>query len=305
MFVLRRGARALLTLLIVATAVFVATRLSGDPTYFLLPPTTPEAERQALRQQLGLDRSIVVQYAYYLRDVAGGNFGQSLFTGRDVVETYAERISITLALTIPALFLALLLGLPAGVIASLRRNSVLDRTLMSVAFLGQAIPNFVLGIVLILVFSLSLKLLPSGGAGELRHYLLPVATLGLATAATIARLARSSMLDVLGQEYIRFAESKGLSPAHVVVKHGLRNALLPVLTILGLQIGTLVSGAVIVETVFSWPGAGRLLVSAVLERDFPLLQFGVLVVAATVILANALVDVCYGLLDPRARESAG
>lgn len=303
-FFLWRGLRALLTLWIVVTAVFVATRISGDPTYHLLPPDTPEAQRAELRQQLGLDRSIAVQYGRYLQDIARGEFGRSIFTGMPVTEMFADRIPDTLRLTLSALLLAIAVGLPVGIAAALKRNSGLDRTLMTVSFVAQATPNFALGIALILVFSFALQWLPSGGTGGAAHFVLPVITLAMATAASIARLTRSSMLDVLNQEYMRFARGKGLGRATVVLKHGLRNAFPPVLTILGLQVGTLTGGAVVVEAVFAWPGAGRLLVDAVLERDYPLLQFGVMAVAATVILANMAVDMCYGLLDPRARTAA-
>lgn len=303
-FFLWRGLRALLTLWIVVTAVFVATRISGDPTYHLLPPDTPEAQRAELRQKLGLDRSIAVQYGRYLQGIARGEFGRSIFTGIPVTEMFADRIPDTLRLTLSALLLAILVGLPVGIVAALKRNSALDRALMTVSFVGQATPNFALGITFILVFSFALQWLPSGGTGGAAHFVLPVITLAMATAASIARLTRSSMLDVLNQEYMRFARGKGLGRATVVLKHGLRNAFPPVLTILGLQVGTLIGGAVVVEAVFAWPGAGRLLVDAVLERDYPLLQFGVMAVAATVILANMAVDMCYGLLDPRARKAA-
>ncbi|MDK1494557.1 ABC transporter permease [Sinorhizobium sp. 7-81] len=186
----------------------------------------------------------------------------------------------------------------------MKLNSPIDRGLMTLSFIGQAAPNFVVGIVLILVCSLTLRLLPSGGTGTWAHYVMPVLTLGVASIASISRLTRSSLLDVLGQDYIRFVRAKGLPPAKVIVKHALPNAMLPVLTVVGPQVGTLIGGAVVVEVVFAWPAAGRLLVAAVMQRDFPMLQFGVLAVAATVILANALVDIGCGLIDPRIRARA-
>ena len=303
MVILKRLARALLTLFVVVTVVFVATRLSGDPTQHLLPPNSSEAELAELRALLGLDQSLLTQYGYYLRNIAQGEFGVSFFSRRPVVEMYAERLPNTLHLMVPSLLLAIAIGGPIGLVAALKPNTVVDRSLMAFSFVGQATPNFALGIALILVFSFALQWLPSSGTGGWPHYVMPVVTLGTATAASISRLTRSSMLDVLGQDYMRYARSKGLSEATVVLKHGLRNGMLPVLTILGLQVGTLVGGAVVVEAVFAWPGAGRLLVDAVLQRDYAVLQFGVLVVAATVILANLLVDVSYGLLDPRVREA--
>lgn len=301
MFAVRRTLRALLTLWIVVTVVFVATRISGDPTYHLVPPDTPEAQREMLREQLGLTRPLIVQYADYLSRIAQGDLGHSFFSGRPVVEIYFERLPATLSLAVPALLLAILAGIPIGTLAAVNLNRPVDRGLMAMSFVGQSVPNFVLGIVLILIFSFALQWLPSGGAGTIEQGILPILTLGTASIAGIARLTRSSLLDVLGQDYVRFASAKGLPPSVVILKHGLRNAILPVLTIVGLQVGTLIGGAVVVEAVFSWPGAGRLLVSAVLQRDFPMLQFGVLAVAATVILANTLVDISYGLLDPRTR----
>lgn len=304
MLMLHRGLRAVLTLWIVVTVVFLATRLSGDPTYHILPPDTPEAQRQTLRQQLGLDRPVMAQYGDYIAGLARGDFGRSFFSARPVREMYLERVPATLNLTLPSLLLAILIGLPVGTMAAVKLNSPVDRGLMALSFIGQAVPNFVLGIVLVLIFSLTLRLLPSGGTGGWPHYVMPVLTLGVASIATISRLTRSSLLDVLGQDYIRFVRAKGLPSTKVIVKHALRNALLPVLTVVGLQIGTLIGGAVVVEAVFAWPGAGRLLVSAVMQRDFPMLQFGVLAVAATVILANALVDIGCGLIDPRIRTRA-
>ena len=216
---------------------------------------------------------------------------------------FFERIPATLKLAGLALAVSLFIGVPVGIMAALYRNSPIDRFVMSLTFIGQALPNYVLGIALILIFSLFLRWLPSGGLGSWQHYLMPVLTLGTASAAGTARLTRSGMLDVLRQDYMRTARAKGLNRFSVVLKHGLRNGCLPVLTILGLQVGTLIGGSVIVETVFAWPGMGRLVVSAVAERDFPVLQFSVLVIAATVVFANTLVDVLYGFFDPRIREA--
>ena len=301
-FAVRRFLRGLLTLWVVVSAVFVAGRLSGDPIMWLLPDDASAAQKRDLRSYLGLDQSITEQYVRYLHSLAQGEFGASYMDRRPVVELFLERIPATLKLAGLALGVSLLIGVPVGVVAALSRNGPLDRFVMSLAFLGQALPNFVLGIALILVFSLFLRWLPSGGQGDWRHYLMPVLTLGAASAAGIARLTRSGMLDVLQQDYMRTARAKGLKRVQIVLKHGLRNGCLPVLTVLGLQVGTLIGGSVIVETVFAWPGMGRLVVTAVAERDFPVLQFSVLVIAATVVFANTLVDVLYGLFDPRIRE---
>lgn len=302
-FVSRRALRGLLTLWTVATVVFIGSRISGDPTFWLLPDDAPIEQREALRTQLGLDGSLADQYGHYLAQVSRGDFGLSFRERRPVIEMFVERIPATLRLAGIAFLLSLLLGVPIGIVAALNRNTVLDRFVMSLSFFGQALPNFVLGIALILVFSLFLRVLPSGGDETWRHYLMPVITLGTASAAGLARLTRSGMLDVLQQDYMRTAAAKGLTRSVVVLKHGLRNGFLPVLTVLGFQLGTLITGSVVVETVFAWPGMGRLIVTAVTGRDYPVLQFSVLVVAGSVVLANTLVDILYGTLDPRVREA--
>jgi len=303
-FLLRRALRCLVTLWLVVTLVFVASRLSGDPLYHLVPPSTPEEQRETLRQQLGLDQSLPRQYLRYLSEVASGDFGVSFFARRPVTELYAERIPDTLGLMLPALALAVAAGVTLGMVGAMLRGRLVDTALRVAALLGQATPNFLLGLGLIMLFSLWLRLLPSGGTGSVTHAVMPVLALAIGLGAGILRLTRASVLDVLAQPFIDVARGKGLRPAAVLVRHALPNAMLPVITLVGLQVGTLIGGAAIVETVFAWPGAGRLLVSAVLQRDFPLLQFGVLVVAAAVTLANLLVDLSYRLLDPRLGERA-
>lgn len=283
--------------------MFLAGRLSGDPIMWLLPDDASAQQRLDLRTYLGLDQPIAQQYIRYLRSLLQGEFGTTYLDHRPVTEMFFERIPATLKLAGLALAASLFLGVPAGIMAALYRNSPIDRFVMSLTFIGQALPNYVLGIALIVIFSLFLRWLPSGGLGSWQHYLMPVLTLGTASAAGTARLTRSGMLDVLRQDYMRTARAKGLNRFSVVLKHGLRNGCLPVLTILGLQVGTLIGGSVIVETVFAWPGMGRLVVSAVAERDFPVLQFSVLVIAATVVFATTLVDVLYGFFDPRIREA--
>ncbi|TIL83142.1 MAG: ABC transporter permease [Mesorhizobium sp.] len=302
MFFISRALRSALTLWAILTIVFFATRMTGDPTGFLMPPEMPEAQRIELRAKLGLNDDIATQYLRYGEALLQGDFGQSFFSKRPVVELFMERVPNTLLLTVPAFVLSVAIGLCGGLWAALRHNGLFDRSLTTATVVMQAIPNFVVGIATILIFSLSLRLLPSGGMGTWKHFILPVITLALATCANIAHLVRTCMLEVLAQDYMRYARSKGLSPAVVVLKHGLRNAILPVLTILGLQFGGLVAGAVVTESVFAWPGAGRLVIDAVMKRDFALLQFGVLVFSAAIIFANLLVDVAYGLLDPRIRE---
>lgn len=302
-FITKRTLRGLLTLWTVLTVVFVASRLSGDPLDWVLADDATEVQRQATRAYLGLDRPLHEQYTAYLVHAAQGNFGNSFRERRPAKDLFFERLPATIKLASLAFLLSLAIGIPAGIGAALNRNSPLDRLIMSFTFVGQALPNYVLGIAGILVFSLFLRWLPSGGMTSWQHYLMPVITLGTASAAVIARLTRSGMLDVLKQDYVRTAHAKGLTKLRVNLKHGLRNAFLPVLTVLGLQAGTLIAGSVIVETVFAWPGIGRLLIGAVTTRDFPVIQFSVIAVATTIVLANIVTDILYGVMDPRVREA--
>lgn len=301
-FLLRRMLRALLTLWFVVSVVFVVSRMSGDPTVFLLPPDASDAERAALRAFLGLDRSLPEQYLTYAGQVLRLDFGNSFYYQRPVREVFLESLPRTLQLTALAFGLSFVLGTTAGIAAARWRGGAADRLLMLTAFVGYALPNFVLGITLILVFSLVLRWLPSGGTGTPWHLVMPAVTLASSGAAALARYTRSSLLDVFGTDYLRTAHSKGLAPRTVLLKHALRNAAIPIVTILGLQVGTLIAGTVIVETVFAWPGTGRLIVTAVRSQDFPLVQFSVIAIAASVTLANLVVDSVYALIDPRVRR---
>lgn len=302
-FVLRRLARGLLTVWFVLTLVFVASRVAGDPTQLLLPDNATPEQLAEMRMRLGLDQPLTTQYLVYLGGVVRGDFGESFRERRPVVESILERMPATIKLATLSFLLALVLGVSAGVLAALNQNGPLDRLIMSLTFVGQALPNFVLGIGLILVFSLFLQWLPSGGHGDWRSFVMPVVTLGTSSAAGIARLTRSGMLDVQRQDFVRTARSKGLREPTIVLKHVLRNASLAVLTIVGLQAGVLIAGSVIVETVFAWPGVGRLIVTSVMFRDFPVLQFAIILVSASVVVANGLVDVFYSVLDPRVRTA--
>lgn len=304
-FLLDRTLRALLTLAVVLTAVFVANRLTGDPTLYLLPDDASDRARAELRATLGLDRPLTVQYGAYLTALVRGDFGISYQERRPVTEMLGERVVPTLQLALASLALALTLGIPAGIVAALHRDTPLDRAVMTLSFSGYAVPNFVLGIGLIFGLSLQLQWLPSSGYGSLAAFVMPVVTLGTSSAALLARLARSSVLDVLHQDYVRTARSKGLRGRSVVGKHVLRNAFTPLLTVLGLQVGTLIAGSVVVETVFAWPGVGRLIVRAVQQRDFPVLQLAVVVVATSVVLVNYVVDLLYAVVDPRVQHGEG
>lgn len=301
-FVAIRLARALLTIGMVVTFAFVVLRASGDPARAMLSPETPAAAVDAFRKAWGLDAPVWVQYARYVLAIVHGDLGQSMRDGRAAISVVAERIPVTLMLTGPALALNLLLGIPAGIYAALRRGSLADRLVMAVAVAGFTVPSFVLGLVLVLAFAVELPWFPSGGAGTLRQLVLPVVTLGLGGAAVLARFTRSAMLEVLGQSYIRTASAKGVPWRGVVNGHALPNAAIPVLTIVGFMVGNLIAGTVLVESVFSWPGVGSLLVVSVMSRDLAVVQCILLVVAAAMIVTNVAVDLLYGVLDPRLRD---
>lgn len=291
--------RALVTITLVATFAFIVLRLSGDPAMIILGPDAPMQAIENFRKAWGLDQPIWVQYTAYVGAIFEGDLGVSMRDGRSAIELVGERIPATLALTIPALLIKLLIGIPAGVYAALNRDSFIDRAVMLTAVIGFTMPSFVIGLILVLVFSVMLGWLPSGGQGSLLHAILPIATMGIGGAAILARFTRSAMIEILGQPYIRTASAKGVGWAQVVRRHALPNAAIPIVTIIGFMVGTLVAGAVVVESVFSWPGVGRLLVVSVSNRDLAVVQCILLLVAATMVVSNLIVDVLYGYLDPR------
>lgn len=300
-FLLVRLARAALTILLVVTFAFVVLRLSGDPALLILNVDAPPEAIVAFRHAWGLDQPVYVQYLDFLRNAATGELGQSMRDGRPAAALVLERIPATLAITLPALAIKIGLGIPAGVQAALHRGSWIDRAVMAAAVAGFTIPSFVLGLVLVLVFAVQLGWLPSGGQDSLLSPILPVITLGVGGAAILARFTRSAMLEVLGQPYIRAALAKGVPWRRVVRAHALPNAAIPTVTIVGFMVGSLLAGAVVVESVFSWPGVGRLLVVAVSNRDLAVVQCILLLVAITMVTANLIVDLAYGVLDPRLR----
>lgn len=303
-FLLRKTARAVLTLLICLTAVFVVLRLAGDPLMSLLPDDTPPDVVEAYRVRFGLDRSLLVQYFAYLTQVFSGDFGVSYRDGRPVTEVVGERLPATVQLGLAALALALLVGTPLGIIAALKRNTAVDRLVMATAVLGFAMPIFFLAILMILLFAMQLRWLPSAGSETWWHMIMPVAVLAAATAGKVARYMRTAIIDVLGQPYMRTAHGKGLTRFAAITRHALPNAAIPLITFLGFEMGTLVGGAVVTETVFAWPGVGRLLVVSVGQRDLPVVQAIVVLVAATMVTASLLADLAYGAADPRARDAA-
>ncbi|HEU4370719.1 MAG TPA: ABC transporter permease [Methylomirabilota bacterium] len=293
--------RALVALWLVSTVVFVVMRLSGDPVPLLLPPDAPRAEYARLARELGLDRPLPVQYAVFLGNVLRGDFGRSLHFREPAMRVVVGYLPATLELGLTAFALAVVIAVPVGLLSAVKRNSPLDQAAMGVALVGQSAPTFFLGILFILLLSLQAGWLPTSGRGGWEHLVLPSLTLGAFTMASIARLTRSSMLEVLRQDYVRTARAKGVSEWLVVAKHTFRNAAVPILTITGLQFGTLLGGAVVTETVFAWPGIGRLAIQSIYNRDYPIVQAVVFLSALLFIVLNFLIDVVYGLLDPRIR----
>jgi peptide/nickel transport system permease protein len=302
-WVLRRILAVVPVLFGVTLAVFSMLFLvPGDPVKMMLAEfvTTPDQIAQ-MRAQLHLDEPILKQYGRFVANALRGDLGTSIRSRRPVTTEIGENVASTAQLALAAMLVAVGLGIPLGLIAALSRSSWLDVASMGAALLGVSMPSFWLGLLLIFVFSLHLAWFPATGGGDLHHLVLPAVTLGMIAAAIIARLTRSSMLEVLGQDYVRTARAKGLGGVSVVVRHALKNALIPIITIFGLQFGNLLAGAVIVETVFSRPGLGRLIVGGILNKDFPLVQGVVLFVATIYVLINLLVDVAYAYADPRIR----
>lgn len=303
-FLLTKLMRGLVTIVAVVTFAFLALHAAGDPATIMLSPDTPPDVLDAFRRQWGLDQPLWNQYLAYWSNILQGDFGTSMRDGRPALELVLDRLPATLALMVPALFFKVAIGIPAGVAAALNRNTWIDRLTIAGAVLGHAVPNFVMGFVLVILFSVTLRWFASGGFEKPSDLILPVLTLGTAGAAVIARFTRSAMVEVLGQPYVRAAKAKGLPWRQVVLTHVLPNAAIPTLTIIGLMVGSLVAGAVVVETVFSWPGIGRLLVLSVSSRDLTVVQTLLILIAATMVVANMTVDLLYGVVDPRVRVAA-
>lgn len=303
-YILRRLAQSALTLLGVSVLVFVILRvLPGDPARMLLPDGAPESAVAELNRQLGLREPLIVQYGLFLRSVARGDFGQSFQYRAPALRVVLERLPATVQLTLAAMLVTIAVGVSLGIFTAVRRGTRYDVAGTIVAVLGQSLPNFWLGIMLILLFGVALRWLPTSGFAGWTSLVLPAVTLAAFPTALVARLTRSSMLEILNRDYIRTGRAKGLAEQSVVLRHALRNAAIPVLTVIGLQIGALLGGAVITESVFAWPGMGKLIVDAIFFRDFPVVQT-VLILSATVFVAiNLLVDLLYTVIDPRIRYS--
>ena len=300
-YLLRRLWQSLLVLFGVSVVVFLILHLTGDPAALLLPPDATAEDIAKFRTAMGFDDPVAVQYLRFLKGAVRGDFGESLRHGEPAMALVVERLPATFQLAGAGLLIALCLAIPAGIVSAVRRNTAVDYVSTVVALLGQAMPTFWLGIMLILLFSVQFHLLPSSGRGGLEHLILPAVTLGLFTTARITRLTRSGMLEVLNQDYIRTARAKGVSDPPVVWKHALKNAAIPIVTIVGIELGTLLGGSVITETIFAWPGVGRLSVQAIANRDYPVVQAAVFLLASTFVLVNLMVDVVYTYLDPRIR----
>lgn len=309
-YVVRRIAGMIPTLVIVAMISFLLIHLvPGDPAIAMLGGDATPEQLSALRRDMGLDRPLFYQFVAWFSRVLHGNLGQSYYLGRPVAQAIAERLPATFSLAVLALAFAVAIGVPSGIAAAVNHNSMLDQLVMGVALLGVSLPGFWVGLSLILMFSVKLGLLPTGGyvpfsenpVDCLVHMIMPAVSLGFLQAGLIARMARSSMLEVIGQDYVRTAKAKGLMPRSVVMKHALRNAAVPIVTVVGNSFSVLLGGAAVVETVFTYPGLGRLVVLAVQRRDYPLVQGAILFLAATCVLVNLLVDLCYCFIDPRIR----
>lgn len=298
-YIIRRLILTIPVVLGILVISFMLTRLSGDPTDLILPPDAPDSAREAFRRTHGLDQPQLSQFITFVANAARGDFGDSLRFNEPALSLVMERMGATLELATAAMAIAIFVGIPVGVVAAYRRNTPVDISVRGAALLGQAMPSFYLGILSIIIFSVWLRWFPTGGRGSWLHLVLPAVTLSLQLVALIARVTRSCMLDVLGQDYIRTARAKGLGEQRVVWLHGLRNAFIPVLTVIGLQVGFLLGGVVVTETVFSWPGVGRLAIQAIYARDFPVVQAVVLLFAMIFVLVNLIVDLLYAAIDPR------
>ena len=300
-YILARVVQALFTLLILSVAVFLSAHATGDPALLMMGPETTSADYEQVKRVMGLDRPLIVQYGDFLTDIVRGDFGDSHMTGRSARDVLLERLPATLQLAGAAFLLSVVVGIPLGIVSALKRDSLLDSFGKFFAILGIATPNFWIAIMLILLFGAILGWLPTYGRGGLDHFILPAFVLGWSAMAGMVRLGRSSMLDVLDSEYVKFARVKGLSERMVVWKHALKNAVIPLLTFGGLTLAGLLNGSVAIEVVFAWPGIGRLMLEGISRRDFPIIQATVLAAGLFYIITALLVDILYAYVNPRIR----
>ena len=303
-FILKRLGYSLISLCLLALTIFLFVRLTGDPTVLLVEPGASREDMALVRQQLGLDKPIAVQFLAFVGDMLRGDFGKSFYYRTPVLELYMSRLPSSLLLAAAAMAFSLLIGIPSGIIAAVNVGKLGDSVGKVFALLGLSMPQFWVGLLLILFFSVYLGWLPSSGSGSFWHLLMPAFALGWYFAAAHMRITRSSMLEVLGSEYVKLARLKGLPERRVIIKHALKNALIPVLTLAGINLVLMVNVAVVVETVFAWPGIGRLLYEGIAFRDFPVVQATVLLGGSMIVIVNLVVDVLYAVIDPRIRLGA-
>ena len=303
-FILQRLGYSALSLFLLSLTIFLFVRLTGDPTVLLVEPGASREDMAMVRQQLGLDRPIWVQYGSFVTDMARGDFGKSFYYRTPVLELYMSRLPHSLMLAAAAMIFSLVIGIPSGIIAAVRVGKFWDNAGKIFALLGLSMPQFWVGLLMILFFSVYLGWLPSSGSGTVWHVIMPAFSLGWFFAAAHMRITRSSMLEVLGSEYVKLARLKGLPEKRVIVKHALKNALIPVLTLAGINLVLMVNVAIVVETVFAWPGIGRLLYEGIAFRDFPIVQATVLLSGVMIVVVNLVVDVLYAVIDPRIRLGA-
>lgn len=301
-YALKRVILGVITVTVVSMIIFVASRLSGDVTYLLLPEDATKEEVARLRAKLGLDKPLPIQYLYFIKGAVRGDFGKSYrYTNREAMEVILERLPATAELAFVAFSMSIIAGLLLGVLSATKRDTFFDTLGKLFALVGQAMPGFWLGVMAILIFSVKLGWLPTSGRGGISHLIMPSASIAWFSVASILRLTRSTMLDVLDSEYIKTARLKGNSEWVVIWKHGLRNALIPVVAMSGIQLAHLLGGVVIAETIFSWPGLGSLILEGIYSRDYALVQAGVFVISIIFITCNLVVDLVYGIIDPRIR----
>jgi peptide/nickel transport system permease protein len=303
-YIARRLGYSLVSLFLLSLTIFLFVRLTGDPAVLFVEPGASQSDLDAIREQFGLDQPIWVQYASFVASFAQGDFGQSFYYRTPVLELYLSRLPNSLVLALAAMAFSLLIGIPSGILAAVRVGGFWDRAGKVFALLGLSVPSFWIGLVMILFFSVYLEWLPSSGSGTPLHVLMPAFALGWYFAAAHMRLTRSSMLDVLGSEYIKLARLKGLPESLVIAKHAFKNALIPVLTLAGINLVIMINVAVVVETVFAWPGVGRLLYEGITFRDFPVVQGIVVMGGAMIVVVNLVIDILYAVIDPRIRLEA-
>lgn len=304
-YIFQRACQSIFVFIGISIVVFLITLMTGDPARVLLPETATEEDIQLFRKELGLDQPLPVQYWRFFVRAIRLDFGRSLTYRVPALTVVMERMGATLLLTAMALFIQLIIAFPAGIFSALNKGTLWDDMILGTVLLLQSIPVFLSGILFIILFGVHWRILPTSGYGTLKHALMPALTLGLYTAVRVTRMLRSGMIEIFGEDYIRTAKAKGLSLRVITLKHTMRNALIPVVTLVGMEAGILLGASVVTETLFAWPGIGQLLVNAIHSRDFPLVQAGVFIVAAAFVLINLSVDIVYAFIDPRIRYGRG